>query len=73
MSKNWSWKGTELTMDKKFACSDNPGQNTWNKLVQSSKTGQEQKILVSVFVVFLMSKSKFLKEGLALGFVSIQV
>ena len=56
MSENWSWKGTELTKDKKFACSDNPGQKTWNKLVQSSKTGQEQKSLVSVFCGFFNVK-----------------
>ena len=32
MSKNWSWKGTEPSKDKKCACSDNPGQNNWNKI-----------------------------------------
>ena len=32
MSKNWSWKGTEPSNDKKFACSDNSGQTIWDKI-----------------------------------------
>ena len=53
MFKIWSWKGTGLSKDKKFACSNNPRQNNWNKMEQSNKTGQEQKSLVSVFACFL--------------------
>ena len=32
MSKNWSWKRPGSSKDTKFACSDNPGQNVWNKM-----------------------------------------
>ena len=58
MSKNWSWKGTGLRKDKKFACSDDPGQNIWNKMEYSSKTGQEIKNLASVFPCFLAAIRK---------------
>ena len=50
--KKWSWKGTGVSKDKKFACSDNPGHNIWNKVKSSSKTGKEKKSLVSVFTLF---------------------
>ena len=49
MSKNWSWKRTGLSQGQKCACSDNPGQNVWNKMEKSSKTGQEKKSLVFVW------------------------
>ena len=58
MSKNWSWKGTGPSKDKKFACSDNPGQNISNKMVYSRKTGQEKETLVSVFACFLTAIRK---------------
>ena len=32
MSKNWSWKGAGLSKDQTFVCSDNPGQNIWDKM-----------------------------------------
>ena len=32
MSKKWSWKGTGPSKDQKFACTDNPRQNIWNKM-----------------------------------------
>ena len=32
MSKNWSWKGTAPSKDQEIACSDNPGQNIWDKM-----------------------------------------
>ena len=51
MSKNWSWKGTGPSKYKKFACSDNPGQNIWNKM-------EEKKSLVSVFACFLTAIHK---------------
>ena len=35
-----------------------PGQNIWNKLKKSSKTGQEKKSLVSIFVCFLTAIAK---------------
>ena len=31
----------------------NPGQNIWNKLEKSGKTGQEKKSLISTFACFL--------------------
>ena len=49
MSKNWSCKETVPGKDQKCACSDNSGQNIWNKVEYSSKTGQEKKSLVSVY------------------------
>ena len=36
----------------------NPGQNIWNKMQQSSKTGQEKKSLVSIFACFLTAIGK---------------
>ena len=36
----------------------NPGQNIWNKMEESSKTGQEKKNLVSVFAYFLTDIDK---------------
>ena len=35
-----------------------PGQVIWNKMQQSSKTGQEKKSLVSVFACFLTAFGK---------------
>ena len=32
MLKSLSWKGTGPSQDQKIACSDNPGQNIWNKI-----------------------------------------
>ena len=56
--KKWSWKGTGVSKDKKFACLDNPGHNIWNKVKSSSKTGKEKKSLVSVFTLFLTAIHK---------------
>ena len=36
----------------------NPGQNIWNKLEKSSKTGQEKESLISTFVYFLAAFAK---------------
>ena len=36
----------------------NPGQNTWNKIEKSSKTGKERKILISAFACFLTAIAK---------------
>ena len=36
----------------------NPGQNIWNKMEGSSKTGQEKKSLASVFACFLTAIGK---------------
>ena len=58
MSKNWSWKETAPINDQKFACSDDPRQNIWNKMEQSSKTGQEKKSLVSAFACFFTAIHK---------------
>ena len=51
MQKNWSSKWTGWSYDQLFACSDNPGQNIWNKMEKSSTTGQEKKSL-SIFGCF---------------------
>ena len=32
MTKNMSWEGTWPSKGQKCACSDNPGQNIWNKI-----------------------------------------
>ena len=36
----------------------NPMQNIWNKLEKSSKTGQDKKRLISIFVCFLTATAK---------------
>ena len=38
--KSWIWKETGSSQDRKSVCSDNSGQNTWNKIEKPSKTGQ---------------------------------
>ena len=43
---------TELSYDQTFACSENIGQNIWNKLKKSGKTGQNCKALISTFALF---------------------
>ena len=50
--KKWSWKGSGLSNDQYFPCGDNPAQNIKKKLEYTSKTGQENKSLVSVFACF---------------------
>ena len=58
MSKNWNWKVTGTSKDKKFAYSNNPGQNVQNKTQYSSKTEQEKKSLVFIFACFLAAIGK---------------
>ena len=36
----------------------NPGQNMWNKIEKSSKTGQVKKSLISTFACFLSAIAK---------------
>ena len=36
----------------------NPGQNIWNKIKKSSKTGQDKKSLISTFACFLTATAK---------------
>ena len=43
MSKTWRFKETGTSHDNIYACSDNSGQNIWNKLEKSSKIGQDKK------------------------------
>ena len=52
MSKNWSWKGTGPSTDQKFACSDNPGQNIWNKRSNPVKLERKRKVLYLFLRVF---------------------
>ena len=46
--------------------SNNPGQNIWNKVEKSSKTGQVKKSLISTFACFLtaIAKVQFLEGRL---------
>ena len=37
---------------------DNPGQNIWNKIEKSSKTGQGKKSLITTFACFLTAIAK---------------
>ena len=67
MSKNWSWKGTGLSLNKKCACSDNPGQNIWNKIEKTCKTCQEKNSLVLTFACFLTAITKVKFSGGRLG------
>ena len=41
-----------------FAITCNPGQNVWNKIEKSSKTGQDKKSLISTFACFLTATAK---------------
>ena len=50
--KNLSLKETGPSYDKKFACSDNPGQNIWNQIEKSSKIGQDNNGLIILLSVF---------------------
>ena len=36
----------------------NPGQNIWNKIENSSKTGQDKKSLIFTFAYFLTATAK---------------
>ena len=45
--------------DQTFACSDNPGQNIWNKMEKSNKTGMAKKNLITLLRVFELLLSKF--------------
>ena len=53
----------------------NLGQNIWDKIEKSSKTGRTRKVWYLVLRVFwlLLSKFNFWKEDWALGYVSIQI
>ena len=46
----------------------NPGQNTWSKIKKSSKIGQNLKILISAFELFLPAIVKVLFLKRRLGF-----
>ena len=50
MPKGLSLKETGPSYDQKCACSDNLGQNIWNKIEKSSKYGQGKKGLISIFL-----------------------
>ena len=62
-----------MIMAKWFCLMDdinyNPEQNIWNKIEKFSKTGQDKKILISPFAVFLTAIAKvwFLEGGLGTG------
>ena len=44
-----SVKETRISVEKKFTYAENPEQNIANKVKKSSKTGQQQKPLISIF------------------------
>ena len=47
-----------------FIKTNNPGQNIWNKVEKSSKSGQDMKSLISTFACFLTTIAKvFFPEG----------
>ena len=58
MKKKRILKETWSSYDQKFACSDNPGQNIWNKIEKSCKIGYYKKGLISAFVCFLTAIAK---------------
>ena len=58
MSKNDSLEKTGRSSDQNFVCSDNPGQNIWNKIEKSNKTGQEKKSFISTVACFLTAIPK---------------
>ena len=49
MSKKWSLKDIEPSYAQKFACSDYPEQNIWNKIDKPSKIGQDKRSLIFTF------------------------
>ena len=67
MSKNCSLEETEPSYDQKFFCSDNFGQNNWNKVKRSSKIGRDFKGLISAFAYFMTALGKVLFLGGRLG------
>ena len=53
MSKNSSVKETGPSYGQIFVCSDNPGQNIWQKVKKYSKIGQDLKNVIYNFACFL--------------------
>ena len=51
-------KKTGLSYEQKNVCADDPGQNIWDKIEKSSKTGQGKKSLISTFTCFLTATAK---------------
>ena len=60
MSKKWNMKETGPSFDWKFVSSDNSVRNISKKLEKFSKTGQENKSLISTFACFLTNIAKVL-------------
>ena len=52
MSKNSSVKETGPSYGQKFLCSDNPGQNIWQKVRKYTIIGQDHKKVISSLRVF---------------------
>ena len=52
------WKVHKIIQKRREYQTYNPGQGIWNKMEESSKTGQEKKNLVSVFACFLTDIDK---------------
>ena len=53
--------------DQRIACSENPGQNIWNKMEQSSNAGQEKKSLVSLVACSLSAIRRLQVSYVRLG------
>ena len=64
-------KETGPSYDQKCSCSDNPRQNTRDKIEKSSKIGNDKKSLISTIVGFLLLPKIHLKKvNGALGYAS---
>ena len=48
-SKYWNLHETGASYKTKYLYTNNCGQNLWNNVLESSKIGQEEKTLTSVF------------------------
>ena len=60
--------------DQNIVCTDNPGQNIWDKIEKFTKTGQEKKSLISAFVYFFGCYCQSGNSGReTLGYVSTKI
>ena len=67
-------KKTGPNYDQNIVCTDNPGQNIWDKIEKFTKTGQEKKSLISAFVYFFGCYCQSGNSGReTLGYVSTKI
>ena len=55
MSKKKNFQEDLAQLRPKLCCSEKPKQNTWNKIVKSSKTREKKKSLIYTFAGFFDS------------------